>query len=90
MVAYDICEPKRLRQVFKIMNDFGDHIQLSVFLCELNPRERIQLDSKLRNVIKHTEDQVLIINLGKADKNIDSFMDSLGRGFVLPVRIVVV
>jgi CRISPR-associated protein Cas2 len=72
------------------MNNFGDHIQLSVFMCELNPRERIQLDAKLRKVVKHTEDQVLIINLGSVDKQIDSFVESVGRGFVQPVRIVVV
>ena len=30
IVCYDICEPKRLRDVFKMMCGWGDHLQLSV------------------------------------------------------------
>ncbi|MFO0762685.1 MAG: CRISPR-associated endonuclease Cas2, partial [Byssovorax sp.] len=31
VVAYDVCDPKRLRQVHKTMRGFGDALQLSVF-----------------------------------------------------------
>ena len=27
LVCYDICDDKRLRRVFKVMRDFGDHLQ---------------------------------------------------------------
>src|SRR5690606_35574631 len=40
VVTYDICEPKRLRRVYRIMLGYGDHLQYSVFRCELTDRER--------------------------------------------------
>lgn len=90
LVSYDISDQKRLHHIFKIMNDYGDHIQLSVFLCELNPRERIKMETELREIIKFTEDQILIINLGSVEKNIKSFVYSIGREYVAPTRIIVV
>ena len=30
IVCYDICDDKRLRQVFKTMRSYGDHLQYSV------------------------------------------------------------
>lgn len=40
-VTYDICQDKRLARVHKTMRGFGDHLQYSVFECQLTPaRER--------------------------------------------------
>ena len=36
VVTYDISDPKRLRKVYKMMLGYGEHLQLSVFQCELN------------------------------------------------------
>ncbi len=27
IVSYDVCHPKRLRKVFKLMRGYGDHLQ---------------------------------------------------------------
>ena len=35
IVCYDIAGPKRLRKVFKTMQAWGVHLQLSVFECRL-------------------------------------------------------
>ena len=35
LVTYDIADAKRLRQVFKTMKNWGNHIQFSVFECQL-------------------------------------------------------
>lgn len=35
LVCYDICDDKRLRKVFRTMRGFGDHLQYSVFECQL-------------------------------------------------------
>ena len=43
LVAYDICDPKRLRKVFKTMRGFGEHLQFSVFQCDLTPMARVDL-----------------------------------------------
>ena len=64
IVTYDVCDPKRLRSVFKAMRGFGEHIQLSVFRCSLSKMERQQMIEKLTGLINQREDQVLIIELG--------------------------
>ena len=64
VVTYDIRDDARLRRVFKLMRGHGDHLQYSVFRCELSDRERVELMSKLAEVIKHDEDQVLLFPLG--------------------------
>ena len=64
IVAYDITDDKRWRKVFRLMRGYGDHLQYSVFRCELSDRERIELMEKLADVVKHDTDQVLFFSLG--------------------------
>ena len=40
LVTYDIRDDRRLRAVFKVMSGFGQHVQYSVFRCELSPANR--------------------------------------------------
>jgi CRISPR-associated protein Cas2 len=39
LVTYDIREEGRLRKVHKCMRNWGDHLQYSVFECQLNATE---------------------------------------------------
>jgi CRISPR-associated protein Cas2 len=66
VVTYDVCDDKRWRRVFKLMRGYGDHLQYSVFRCELSDRERVELMEKLSAAIKKDEDQVLLFPLGPA------------------------
>jgi CRISPR-associated protein Cas2 len=72
LVTYDICNDKRLKKVFKAMNDFGDHLQFSVFFCELNEVERIRLESRIKPLMNEKDDQVLIVDLGLAQSQTES------------------
>jgi CRISPR-associated protein Cas2 len=81
VVTYDICDSKRLRLVFRLMRGYGDHLQLSVFRCELSDRERVELAAKLSEVINHNEDQVLFFPLGPAGGVRESGVYSLGRAY---------
>src|ERR1039458_7005264 len=67
LVCYDIADDKRLRKVFKTCSNFGDHLQFSVFECDLNPSEKIELESALTEIINHDEDQVIFVGLGPAE-----------------------
>ena len=78
IVTYDICNPKRLRKVFKAMKGFGQHVQLSVFRCDLTDMERFEMIGVLEGIIHHDEDQVLIIELGPSDGR-GHRVDSIGR-----------
>lgn len=64
LVTYDIYDPARLRRVYKTMRDFGDGVQLSVFLCQLTDSDRAQLERRLLDIIHQREDQVLFVKLG--------------------------
>lgn len=78
IVTYDISDPKRLRKVFKAMKGFGQHVQLSVFRCDLTEMERFSMIGVLQGLIHHEDDQVLLIDLGPSDgRNVR--VDSIGR-----------
>ncbi|MBP7864684.1 MAG: CRISPR-associated endonuclease Cas2 [Acidobacteria bacterium] len=90
VIAYDIADAKRLRQVYKLMLGFGDHVQLSVFLCELSDRERAILEGRLSEIIHHREDQVILVRLGPATPESDTRILSLGRPYSVRERRSVV
>ena len=81
IVTYDISDDKRLRKVFKTMRDFGDHLQYSVFECQLTPTDLVRLRTALAKVIHHTEDQVLFVDLGPAEGRGDRVIAALGRPY---------
>lgn len=67
IVTYDISHPKRLRRVFKTLKGFGDHLQLSVFRCDIEAGQRVRLEALLREIIEPSEDQVIFVDLGQSD-----------------------
>jgi CRISPR-associated protein Cas2 len=90
VVSYDVCNPKRLRGVFKTLRGYGDPLQLSVFRCELDDRELVELRSLLRKIIHHGEDQVLFVNVGPVDGRASTAISSLGKAYMHPERHVIV
>lgn len=78
LVCYDIANEKRLRRVFKVCKNFGDHLQFSVFECDLSATERSQLERRLNEIIEHGEDQVLFVALGPAEGRGDRVITALG------------
>ncbi len=82
LVCYDIADGKRLRKVFKTCRNFGDHIQYSVFECDLNPSEKIELECTLREIINHNEDQILFVSLGPAEGRGDRVISSMGQPYL--------
>jgi len=81
IVTYDISDDKRLRQVFKTMRGFGDHLQYSVFECQLTPTDLVRLRAELAGIIHHTEDQVLFVDLGPSEGRGDRVIAALGRPY---------
>ncbi len=65
LVAYDIANDLRLRRVHKIVRDYGERMQWSVYLCRISPAEKAELFRKLNKVLHGKEDQVLVLDLGR-------------------------
>jgi CRISPR-associated protein Cas2 len=90
VVTYDICDPKRLRKVYKLMLGWGEHLQLSVFQCELNHRELVELRGALARVIHHMEDQVLFVDVGPVEGRGSDSISALGKPYIDLDRLAVV
>ena len=78
LVCYDICDDKRLRKVFQIMRKFGDHLQYSIFECQLTAMDLVRCRAELAKAINQKEDQVLFVNLGPAEGRGDRVITALG------------
>lgn len=79
LVAYDICDPKRLRKIYKTMRGYGAALQYSVFQCALSATERQLLIQDVSGIIHHTEDRVLIAELGPQEGRGSKACQILGR-----------
>jgi CRISPR-associated protein Cas2 len=90
LVTYDICGPRRLRKVFKTMQAFGEHLQLSVFQCDLTPIGRIEMHAELQKIIDPKEDRVLIIDLGASDPYPVKSFEMLGKKVEMARRASVI
>lgn len=81
LVCYDISDEKRLRQVFKTMRNYGDHLQYSVFECQFTPADLVRCKSELAAIIHHSDDQVLFVNLGPVEGRGDRVIAALGKPY---------
>lgn len=81
LICYDVCDDKRLRKVYQLMRGFGDHLQYSVFECQLTPTDVVRLRAELAQIIHHDEDQVLFVDLGPSDGRGDRVITALGKPY---------
>ena len=90
IVCYDIGDDKRLRRVFKTLRGWGDHLQYSVFRCELTHRELVELRAELGAIIHHTEDQVLFVDVGPVSGRGSTSIAAMRKAYMAPERLAVV
>ncbi len=79
VVSYDITDPKRLNQVYKKMRGYGDTLQYSVFICDLSLKEKIIMVSELSHIINHSQDSILIFELGNSNAQFQKKITSIGK-----------
>lgn len=89
-MTYDISDDKRRTKIYKILLGAGDHIQYSVFFCDLNDAELASLRGRLRPLLNNNEDQLLIVDLGLATQPLIEGIEALGRAYEPTVRTLVV
>jgi CRISPR-associated protein Cas2 len=90
IVSYDVSDPKRLKTVFNIMKGYGDHLQLSVFLCELSLKEKAILLWKLEEVINHNEDSIMVAGIGSVESNTFKKLEFIGTHKIISDRKAVI
>lgn len=84
LVAYDIRNPTRLRAVHKAMKSYGEALQYSVFLCDLDGTEKPGMLFHVGSLIKHSEDSVAVVDLGVALDRGKLCLEFLGTHRPLP------
>ena len=85
IVVYDIRDPKRWRRVFRLMNGYGEWLQLSVFQCRLTAQRHAELIALLDGIIHNSEDHVALLDLGPAERVVPRVV-SLGKSFTPVAR----
>ncbi|KGN72217.1 CRISPR-associated endonuclease Cas2 [Porphyromonas sp. COT-239 OH1446] len=69
LITYDVCTSspsgaKRLRQVARICQNYGQRVQNSVFECLVEPAQFVSLQHQLLSVIDKELDSLRIYHLG--------------------------
>lgn len=63
VVSYDIPDDKRRTKVSKVLEDYGERVQYSVFECRLRPKDYQRLQERLRPLLVLKEDDVRFFHL---------------------------
>lgn len=90
VVSYDVADDRRRNKVLELLDGYGDHVQYSVFLADLTEQELVQLRVRLREIINEREDQVLIVDLGRASGAMSESAEVLGKPYAPTVRSIVI
>lgn len=84
LVCYDIREPGRLRRVHKTMKSFGWSMQYSIFVCDLDTMEVIDLRRRMGDIIHNTQDSVAIVDCGEPSERGRACFSFMGVASPLP------
>ena len=88
LVTYDVNTEekegkKRLYRVAKMCKDYGCRVQNSVFECNVNPAQWIQLRAELERIFDPTTDSLRYYNLGD---NYSKHIEHVGAKIALDVE----
>jgi len=87
LITYDIVEDRTRRKVSKILEDYGQRVQYSVFECDITQEELKTIIAKLKRIINPDEDNIKFYNLCA---NCECKVHSLGldKSYTIPDVIV--
>lgn len=85
IVTYDIADDRRWRAVFKLMNGYGEWLQLSVFQCRLTRQRHIEFVGKLRALLNTADDHAMIVDVGPAE-DVQPRVQSIGKRGIEPIE----
>lgn len=63
LISYDIPDNKRRTKIAKILEDYGERVQYSVFECQLSARHLDKLRGELEAVLDGAEDSIRLYRL---------------------------
>ncbi|PWH18352.1 MAG: CRISPR-associated endonuclease Cas2 [Ardenticatenia bacterium] len=60
LVSYDIPDDRRRVRLAKVLQDYGERVQYSVFECDLTQKQLQQMVREVRQVISDEQDSVRV------------------------------
>lgn len=90
LIAYDVADDKRRTAIFKCLMGNGDHVQFSVFICQLNDVELARLKGSLTESLNARQDQIVILDMGPADSDLSTRLQCMGKTYTPPARVMVI
>jgi CRISPR-associated protein Cas2 len=63
LISYDIPSNKRRTKIAKILEDYGERVQYSVFECDLSAKHLARLRKELKAVLNEEEDSIRLYRL---------------------------
>jgi len=76
--CYDTSDENRVKKVFKTARNCGGRLQYSIVKSQMSASELVRCRTDLAAIIKHSEDQVLFVNLGPAEGRGDRVITAMG------------
>jgi len=83
IVSYDIPQDKRRTKLMKTLKDYGNHVQYSVFECELKPEVYKVMRQRIEKLMVPKEDNVRFYFL---DEDAIGKIETIGIKEVLRVQ----
>jgi len=68
LISYDIPDDRRRNRVMRLLLDYGQRVQYSVFECDLTPQQYAALRERLRTLLHPQDDNVRYYSLCHACK----------------------
>lgn len=63
LIAYDVSDPRRLKKVATVCEEFGTRVQYSLFECHLKESELVTMWDQLMELIDPEEDRIVAYRL---------------------------
>ncbi|MDR4497188.1 MAG: CRISPR-associated endonuclease Cas2 [Candidatus Scalindua sp.] len=83
LVSYDIPDTKRRTKLAKVLEDFGDRVQFSVFECILDDKLLDKLVKRIDKIVKVADDSVRIYTVCA---NCERCIRIIGQGVVSKIE----
>lgn len=90
LFTYDITDDKRRTKVFKALLGQGDHVQYSVFICDLSNKELQIVIGRLTELINTKDDQILVFDMGSTERELDLFLRTIGQDLYVAQRVQII
>lgn len=79
LISYDIPDDRRRARIARILEQYGDRIQYSVFVVDALPARFIELKEKMSTAMESAEDSILICDLGLCATLTEDQFSYMGR-----------